>query len=229
MLKGVSIITVHRGWGRRLTRYCSQWFLAGLVLVAKQGAAEQPHSNLELLRLLVAEAARQVVKEAQAPELRLRPLRPRHQANWLVEQELVHAAQGQGVQVFVAPEGAETPGVEAHTEACTLDFAVLTIGVRYHAPQGGPFRAKRVTRMAFVQLRCQVIEPDGRVRWSRDFEQRAEDTIPLRMVERLEDPEVSFARGDLPRARGLSRVWEPALVIVVTGVVTYLFYAYRSR
>lgn len=227
MLKAASIKGMHGG--RRVLWRSVVGFLAALMCLTKGVRAGDPQPNLALLRSAVAEVAERAIAEVRASQIVLRPLPPGHEANWLLEQELVRAAQVRGIQLYVPQDSSARSDVGGREDASTLGFAVLGVGIKYRDRQGGLLKHARITRTASVTVHFREVTWDGRLRWSRDFEHQVEDTVPLRLVKRLEEERMAFTHGDLPQVQGLRRVLEPALVLVVTGVVTYLFYAYRSR
>lgn len=201
----------------------------GLIFLAGVIAPDEPPSNLALLRALAADVAGQAVREVEAQELSLRRMPPVHEAEWLLEQELVRAAQLRGLRLYLPPDSCIGHRVNPGENTSTLAFAVLAAGVRYGGVTGGLLKAKRVTRTAFLEVHFRMVTQEGRVLWSRDLERRAEDSVPLRLLRQLEQQGMSFTQGQVPPQRGVRRVVEPALVVAVTGLVTYLFYAYRSR
>ncbi len=203
--------------------------LVVLVAFLSAKAGQEPPTNMAMVRTVAGQLAAQVIAETGAPEVVLHRLPPPHPAGWLLEQELLRVAQEQQVTTYLIADTAQVHEAEGREHAVNVGFRVLAAGVNYERAGGGLFRSGRLRRTAFCHANVVVTTAEGRVLWSRDFRNEAADTVSVRAVPFLEEAEVSFTQGRVPPARGAARLVEPPLVLVVSGLVTYLFYAYRSK
>jgi hypothetical protein len=202
--------------------------LVGLLPTIGKVVAEERPTNLAALRSLARQLAAQVVAEAGASQVLLLKELPAHAADWLVEEELLRVAREEGVVVYLLPDSASLRKLATPTDAAMVRFRVVAAGVRYERLRGGLFRTARLRRTVFLHAHVVASTREGRLLWSRDFRREAEDEVPLREVPRLEERDMPLTQGQVPPPRGAQLV-EPVLVLVVTGVITYLFYAYRSK
>ncbi|MBC7185567.1 MAG: hypothetical protein H5U38_00885 [Calditrichaeota bacterium] len=184
---------------------------------------------MEMTRALAAELAKQALAGTNASPLVVRRLPPAHAADWLLEQELVRVGQERQLIIYLLADTSSATLESSNEGVTALGYRVLAAGVKYEHSKSGLFRAGRVRRTVFLRAHFVASTLDGRVLWSGDLERQAGDSVAVHQVARLEDPRLPFTQAALPRARGLAWLVEPALVLLVTGTVTYLFYAYRSK
>lgn len=203
--------------------------LAGLMATQGRAGGQEARSNLEMTRALAAELAAEALAGTRASQLVVRHLPPAHAADWLLEQELVRVGQERQLTIYLPADAASAALESSDQGASTLGYRVLAAGVKYGQCKSGLFRAARVRRTVFLRAQFVASALDGRVLWSGELGREAGDSVAVHQVARLEDPRLPFTQAALPRARGLAGLVEPALVLLVTGTVTYLFYAYRSK
>jgi hypothetical protein len=203
--------------------------LAGLVAMQGRAWGQEVRSNLELARTLAAELAAEALGGVGASQLGVRRLPPAHAADWLLEQELVRVAQERQLTIYLPADTASAALGSSDQGTTILGYRVLAAGVKYEPGKSRLFRRALVHRAVFLRAHFVASTQDGRVLWSSDLERAANDSVAAQRVARLEDPRLAFTHAELPRTQGFAGLVEPALILLVTGTVTYLFYAYRSK
>lgn len=229
MTEAASIIGMQPQRKPQSVRSLGWILLAGLAAFAHAGEGQEPATNMAMVRSLVGQLAAQVIAEIDAPEVVLHRLPPLHPAGWLLEQELLRVAQERQVTTYLAADTALGHDAARQGSAVNVGFRMLAAGVHYAWAGAGLFCSGLLRRTVFCHANVVATTGEGRVLWSRDFHNEAADTVSLRALRFLEDAGVTFTQGQVPPARGAARLLEPTLVLIVSGLVTYLFYAYRSK
>jgi hypothetical protein len=111
-----------------------------------------------------------------------------------------------------------------------LSLHVWEAGVKYEKYLGRSlFRQGRVFRSAELSVSLKSIRSrTGQLVWVGDLRDRIEDEVPVSHLSDVEVGSTMIGRTILPSEEKLRRWLEPAIVLVVMGAVTCLFYLIRS-
>ncbi|MEM1128130.1 MAG: hypothetical protein AAGI71_15900 [Bacteroidota bacterium] len=120
----------------------------------------------------------------------------------------------QGVRVYGGAEGLAVPVLLFTAEQAVVD---------YH--RAG---RRRIGRTVSLALRYQLSTPDAQILASGRCADIYQDEVPRDALEALADPALPLTQAAPPPPPWIRRVLEPAVLVVATGVVTYLFFSLRS-
>jgi len=111
-----------------------------------------------------------------------------------------------------------------------LSLHVWEAGVKYEKYLGRSlFRQGRVLRNAELSVSLKSVRSrTGQLVWMGDLRDRIEDEVPVSRLGDVEEGSAMIGRPLLPSEEELRRWFEPAIVLVVMGAVTCLFYLIRS-
>jgi hypothetical protein len=91
------------------------------------------------------------------------------------------------------------------------------------------FGSRKVERNITLSIDVTIrVAPSGAVLFSKNFSEAHIDTIGYSVVPQLNDPSIPFTRLIHPELSFFDSILEPAIVIVASGVIIYLFFTIRS-
>ncbi|HPG38034.1 MAG TPA: hypothetical protein PLP19_06480 [bacterium] len=187
---------------------------------------EQPPSNLQVFQNLFRAGFMETLLVGEKPdssELYFINSGTNRDLNWLVNEQFFSAAQSSGfenIYQVIAPVGLNN-GKNYFTE-----FRPLEQKIEYVAAPG--LSRDRCLRTATINMFVQVTAPDQQVIFSGSRQMTGVDTILVRQIDKLENPEFLFTIGAKSKSF-ISGLVEPVLVMVITGIVIYIFYSFRSK
>ena len=157
---------------------------------------------------------------------------PRHDADWLFEQRIIAGLQHNAVMaVYVHndPDGCDTMNSDS-LDLHVFEYHIGKLQILYEPSKPVSDIANPVRRTVMLMMNFRILgEPEGRVLWSGTLEKHLVDTVDQETIPSLEDEHMRFTQGSYVQADKEAGILQPILVATVTGVVVYLFYAFRSR
>ncbi len=187
---------------------------------------EQPPTNLQVLQKLYLESFQSALQSAgiaDSCDLYFVNSGTRHDLNWLVNEQFIIAAKSIGhqqiYQLYAFTSERPVKGYKA-------EIRPLETSVEYSA--GSTRLHNKWLRTVTINNFIQIIAPDQRLVLSETSQKAGVDTILVKQKEKLENFDLPFTLGRQPKSF-LSTLLEPALVTVITGVVVYIFYSFRSK
>lgn len=145
--------------------------------------------------------------------------------DWFIESRLNEVLKDRGFDIY---SHRDFPfNEETEDSAAVIDFKLLDIGIGYSHQSIKEGSLKRTARLHF--LARIILQPTGKTLYSGGLQGNRQDSVALSERESNENPKVHFTIGRSIETKGGSRILQPIVVTVVTGVVVYLFYALRSR
>ena len=138
--------------------------------------------------------------------------------SWLIEKYALLALTQAGIQnVYLG----NAPGkVE---QVLQLKYTPVSQLITYQKAQ-----AKSVERTCEIELHLELVDSQQKVLFSESLKESYQDTLKKRDIKSVENVELAYTHG---RQQGslLSKIYEPILISVITGMVIFLFYSYRSQ
>jgi hypothetical protein len=157
---------------------------------------------------------------------------PGHEADWLFETRLIKYLKSVGVNDIFIPDNSQTCSSldEGRGTLHEVDYQVHDIRIGYSREKASIAAELRHRRNVAMTVAFRVLaQPDGKVLWSDELKQQSVDLVSTQAIKALEEETVDFTHGHFVEQEESTGVLQPLLVTTVTGIVIYLFYAFRSR
>lgn len=182
-------------------------------------------TNLDLLHVVAADAARQAIGEMPVPDnakMVVLAAESSHPGNWLIDQVVAEALLSRGLR------SAANDTLGADRQGWLLSYRIVDLSVNYPAAKRAHVVGEMwVTRAAHAGVSFQLIDrATRRVAWSREVAGSAQDRFPRQELPLVQNDLFPFTKVDLKEA-DLSRVLEPIIVSGVVGGLIYLFFSNR--
>lgn len=217
-----------------LAAICTAALLASSPCRSSTTAANNPVSNVEMLRALVARATAEMMENMPAPPANA-PLQLRaaalHPGNWLIEQAVAEELSRRGIhpRLSLPADSATTAAasIASGSAPAILEYRAVDVALDYVrsrvAMNSG---TKFVTRAGRASLSVRLLQPGtGEVLWAHDGAARGEDEVPDELLRSLAQPPAPVStQPTVPVAR-LTRYTEPLLITIIVGGLISLFYA----
>jgi len=213
-----------RGRLLRKSSVCVRTLFTTLALVTllTSTAVAQGESSLRVAEDLLHDAVLPLLDSlgvSKSEQLVLRVLPENREESWFVQTRLLRDLQTAGYQnVAVGEVGTRT--------GARLSLRVDRLRVRFKPLETHTQLERRVE----LQLSGMLTSPDGRTVWAGVLQKTRVDTVTRADVPRLsESPyEFTYAAASDQRSR-LRGVLESVALAGALGLITYLFYSYRTR
>jgi hypothetical protein len=115
----------------------------------------------------------------------------------------------------------------AADSTAVVEFKLMEIGIDYLRQNRG---AEVIGRKAYVHFWGRVrLRATGRILYNGALQASKSDWIAAENRQVFENPDIEFTVGKIQTVKRDGGVLQPLAVVVVTGVVVYLFYSLRSR
>jgi len=135
--------------------------------------------------------------------------------NWLIEKESIAWLNNLGYDQVYQGEARDVTG--HFIEIRPLRHAV------FYRELGG-----ELERSVSAEIYLKWLSPQREILYTQTLADTLSDTIGRDRVERIENENYPFTKGEIPR-RFFNRYGEPLVVSLITGSMIYLFYSFRSK
>ena len=106
-----------------------------------------------------------------------------------------------------------------------MDIKFNNIEINYKEAKNGMYE-----RNLNIELYVKIVDIETKeLKFIKNFKKSCNDLITKNMVVSQLNLKESFLKGTLIESRGLKKILEPALVIISSSIIVYLFYSIRSR
>jgi len=175
-----------------------------------------PVTNLQLIETTFADYFEMVLQRVDLPDSVTVVSTDTELIQQIAERQLVETLNRYGVQrVF------ESRTLPDSLASVTLN--VLQQKIRYEKAKKKTFKRK-----SSIDLFIKIVSPDQEILLSQTAQHAVQDTIKKSDINRVENPRLEFTVGNRPTSLWLNIV-EPVAVSLVTGMIIYSFYTFRSR
>jgi hypothetical protein len=146
-------------------------------------------------------------------------------SNWFLESRIVDILKTRDLAVYVDSGFQQVE--HAADSTAVVEFKLMEIGIDYLRQNRG---AEVIGRKAYVHFWGRVrLRATGRILYNGALQASKSDWIAAENRQVFENPDIEFTVGKIQTVKRDGGVLQPLAVVVVTGVVVYLFYSLRSR
>ncbi len=146
-------------------------------------------------------------------------------SNWFLESRIVDILKTRDLAVYV--DSGFQPVERADDSTAVVEFKLMEIGINYFSQNRG---AEVLGRKAYVHFLGRVrLRATGRILYNGALQASKSDWIAAENKPVFENPDIEFTVGKVQTLKREGGILQPLAVVVVTGVVVYLFYSLRSR
>jgi len=194
-----------------------------LFLILPIGALAQTETNLEQFESL-ADSLLEGRLGQLAPSFGFAmvcSLTPEHRLNWFFQKEIA-AAFSASRPVYLACDIRDTTAEQAGVR---VGYRPLKLSVKY-ADLSDEIVERTFELAVFLQL---LAVPENHMIWQGEVAGSKSDRVARKLLDKLENKEISFTVGRQGRRKGASRFFAPLIVSSTAGIIVYLFYSLRSR
>ncbi len=197
------------------------WILVSAT-VLRSGTNGAGESSLRVAEDLLRETVLPLLDSLSVPkseQLVLRVLPENREESWFVQTRLLRDLQSAGYQNVAVGETRSREGTRLTLRVDRLRVRLMPLDE--HA---------RLARAVELQLSGMLTSADGRTVWAGILQRARVDTVARAEVPRLSESPYEFtyaAAGD--KRSGLRGVLESVALAGTLGLITYLFYSYRTR
>ena len=155
-----------------------------------------------------------------------------HDLDWLFEHRFVTYFQKQTDQkIYVSNK---TDGCFSLTDRLkplhTVEYDIQAYKIEYTPGKTGLDSPDLYQRSVGLSIYVRVLtQPEGRLVWNGSLEEYESDIIDKSAIPTLESDDEAFTHGNYIKPESGGSVFQPIVVATVTGVIVYLFFAFRSR
>ncbi len=144
--------------------------------------------------------------------------------DWFIESRLNEILKDRNYEIYLDRDFILQGSADS---MAIIEFKLLEIGIGYsnQSIKEGPMM--RTARIHF--LARMMLQPTAQILYSGVLQGSKQGWVSLADRQSIENPNIHFTIGKAISAKRVSRILQPIVVTVVTGVVVYLFYAIRSR
>lgn len=210
--------------------------LISLSLYSNEIFGAEYQTNFQILEQLSAEVLDEQIKpifESEKTPVWLFALSPKDSNNWFIENVLIQTLQKWEVDSirlgnFIQKESEQ---FSADKKRLKISYRINDLKIEYVSGRGlGLQSEKMIKRMARIGYYFQIVDLQTRtVVWSGNLQKTAVDDISVETIPELEMNQVGFTRAGYHAKNFYTKFVEPLVMIGTTGVIVYLFYAFRSR
>jgi len=199
-------------------------FLLSLLFLISP--SEKYGDNLSFLGELTDKLLRKWVLEQNLPRdqsILLKRVSSQSLEDWFIEDRFLHVLKEQNYhRVRLGSRS---------SEGIVIEFKIIKLGIDYpRVIRSGFWGNGEVERRGEVKVALKLYRAGrGEVMWTGVIGGSEVDRVPLNIIKDLESKGFSFTQAPLPCGGMFSRIFEPAVVLGVTGVVIYLFFSIRSK
>ncbi|MDZ7372540.1 MAG: hypothetical protein ONB23_01095 [candidate division KSB1 bacterium] len=209
---------------RRMVACVGAWVVAAFPWLAPQHLAAQPRTNLEVFEILLRETVEPLLDSLAVPRLLPVVLEVRPEGSegaWFVETRLAHEMARRGLRLVSA-------GTAQTSEALRFSLRVDQLAVATRPSSNA--RRDSLQREVLLRLSGWLKDQRGGLLWGGLLERRHVDVIAARDLARVEESpyEFTYARRQ-PSGSRLGAIVEGAVAGAALGIVTLLFFIYRTR
>ncbi len=193
-----------------------------LLFMALPALAQEPPSNLELVRRIMEQQLAEVEpRMALADSSLLCYGSPAPQAawDWLFER-VVFERLGERRALRLRRADA------AAAERPFLYYVPVDLNIRYESAGGS---GRRIIRTVASRLHLNYLDGSGELLFSGELNGSVSDTLARSQIAAVEDQGLPFTIGKRPQSSLLRRMAEPVVMALVAGGIMYLFYSFRSN
>jgi hypothetical protein len=196
--------------------------IAGIFLLSVQlGLGGQYKSNLACFEELYSDILSSFFKEFamdSTADLMIRAV-DNDEANWLIQTHIVRQARQIGCKnIYYGSRPAANPH--------TLEFRSLSNRVSYSRREA--LASESVERRIETELFLAITAPGDRILHTQTYARNFTDVIPASETKKLENVRYPFTMPEGSTSL-FSRLFEPAIVTMITGFVIYSFFTFRSK
>lgn len=175
-----------------------------------------PVTNLQLIETTFADYFEMVLQRVDLPDRVAVVSEDTELIQQLAERQLIETLNRHGIErVF------ESRTLPDSLASVTLN--VLQQKIQYEKADNKTFKRKST-----INLFIKIVSPYREILLSQTAQYAVQDTIKKSDIKRVENPRLDFTVGDRPTSLWL-KVVEPVAVSLVTGMIIYSFYTFRSR
>jgi hypothetical protein len=192
-------------------------------------------TNLELLGeltdSLLIDISRAVIPDDYEQGL-IKSLNHEHDADWFLESRLLRFLRNIGFDsLYVGDDKPDVSFDSTGSKKLLLwQYKIVDIGIDYTPRRSEGAGNERYNRIARIELFSLITQqPSGKVLWNGMAEKVFEDVLPVNSLEEVENDNLIFTKGQTLQTVDSGNLMKPVFIVAITGVVVYLFYAFRSR
>lgn len=194
-----------------------------LIPFVALSAGQEREDNLSVFNRLALNAAREILESVHLDSTNSVSIQPQNRktdGNWLMESVLMQEFGRAGVNRIYLYNVVDSVQIDYR-----LEFQITKIQLNYE--QGK--KKDEITRKFELDVSARLIDlKSGLVKLRKSFNDGFEDSVRLAELDKLENKNFSFTHEIIPQKAGFKKYFEPALVIVTTISVIYLFFSLRS-
>ena len=140
---------------------------------------------------------------------------------WLLEEQVNACALENGFDVRYG----KNTVTDSLKSALLLDFNWISSHITYTSKSLLPEKSR--LRRIELQYYLKLSGAENRIYHSQEYTRVFEDTVRVDDINKLENPNIPVTMGT--QSNRFFKIFEPLLVIGVTGAIVYIFYAFRSN
>ena len=141
---------------------------------------------------------------------------------WIL-QSLIDTSVNYGFQVYTKTDSVSIIDNEIILSEESITYNYSSLGTKWL------FKNKGFRREVEGELHLTIRENDGKVVFSRIISEIYQDTITSKSIKHIEDPNLSFTKGEKHNSSFSKKVIGPVIFTAATLTVVYLFYSLRSN
>ena len=196
----------------------SSLFVLVFVMGAKEAACE--NTNLEVLGLLYRSAADEFIQTVTCSDslIALKSLSPDLPYNWLIKTSIFKVFNSScDSNLF------EENGPDSTIRHATLEYKSVDQKIEYRKVAKTKF-----ARECRISVYFRFIDSSKRIIENEIIHKVHADTIKKRDIAKIENMTQPFTSGEKKNSFPIGII-EPVMISLLTGLVIYLFYSYRSQ
>jgi hypothetical protein len=138
-----------------------------------------------------------------------------HDYNWVIEKQLYQCLSQRNVENIYSNNQDES--------AFRVVYNPVLQKIAYDK-----FDKKRAKRQVNIQLFARILDPQNKILVAETITRTSVDTILTKQVKNVENAGLPFTVGEQKKT-WLAGLYEPMIVTIITGMVIFLFYSFRSQ
>lgn len=176
-------------------------------------------TNKDIIQIIIHEILENSLKSAE-PENVFYLQKQKNEKEVFIESIILEYLKSENKRVIFSKNIYETD-----TKGSFLEIKCDKIEINYKKSKNDTYE-----RNINIELNVKIIDIETKeLKFIKNFNKYSNDLITKNMAAAQLNLKESFLKGTLIENKGLKKILEPALVIISSSIIAYLFYSIRSR